>query len=52
MLEGGSPRKELFADEKLAHALPDDKEHFADLVGVCEARLSPSLVGGNHIDQQ
>ena len=40
MLGGGSPREELFADEALAHALADDNEHLAYLVGACGARAS------------
>lgn len=49
MLGGGSPREELFADEALAHALPDDDEHFADLVCACAGRASLVLVVGTHV---
>jgi hypothetical protein len=44
----GSPREEFFADEALAHALPDDEEHFADLVSACAGRASLVFVVGSH----
>jgi hypothetical protein len=52
VLGGGSPREEFFADEALAHALADDNEHLADLVGACAARASLGFVIGSHVDQQ
>jgi hypothetical protein len=45
----GSPREEFFADEALAHALADDDEHLADLVGACRARVSPCFFVGSHV---
>ena len=44
----GSPREEFFADEALAHALPDDDEHLADLVCGCAGRASLVFVVGSH----
>jgi hypothetical protein len=44
----GSAREEFFADEALAHALPDDEEHLADLINACGARASLFFVVGSH----
>ena len=49
MLGGGSPREEFFADEALAHAMSDDDEHLADLVGACAGRASLVFVVGSHV---
>jgi hypothetical protein len=49
VLGGGSPREEFFADEALAHALPDDDEHLADLVGDDRALVSPCFFVGSHV---
>ena len=49
MLGDGSPREQFVADEALAHALPDDDEHFADLVGACADRASLVFVVGRHV---
>src|SRR5450755_3066629 len=49
VLGGGSPREELFADEALAHALTDDNEHLADLVGECAGRASLVFVVCSHV---
>jgi len=38
MLRGGSPREHTFADQASAHALGNDDEYFADLVGACGVR--------------
>jgi hypothetical protein len=45
MLGGGSPRKELFADE----APSDDSEHLADLVGASGAPGSIVFVVASHV---
>ena len=48
MLGGGSPREELLADGAPAHALANDDEHLADLVGVREARASLGFIVSSH----
>ena len=52
MLKGGSPGKELFADEALANALSDEDKHFADLVGTDGARASRRFFVSRHIERQ
>jgi hypothetical protein len=52
MLGGGSPREELLAYGAPAHALSDDDEHLANLVGVREARASLGFVVSGHVGQQ
>ncbi len=49
MLGGGSPREELFADKALAHALTDDNEHLADLVGAGGARVPLRFFVSSHL---
>jgi len=48
VLGGGSPREEFFADEAPAHALADDDEHLADLVGACGARAALCFFVSSH----
>jgi len=48
----GSPRKELFADETPTHVPANDNKHLSAPVGVNGTSVSPSLIGGNHIDEQ
>src|SRR5580658_1641789 len=48
----GSPRVEFFADEAPAHALADDDEHLAYLVGACAGRPSLVFVGNRHVDSR
>src|SRR5271167_4170402 len=47
MLRGGSPRKELFADQEPAHVLTDDDKYFADPVGAGGCCATATLVGGS-----
>ena len=49
MLGGCSPREKFFADEAPAHALADDSEHLADLVGAGGARASLVFIVGSHV---
>ena len=48
MLRGGSPRKELFADQEPAHVLTDDEKYFASLVGADGVRVSLRFFVSSH----